>query len=146
MHGRLTPEYRIWNDMKKRCYSPSSTAFHNYGARGITVCDRWRENFDHFLTDMGPKPSPKHSIDRINNDGHYEPGNCRWTTPDVQANNNRRNQRREHNGQTMTLAQWARTSGINRETLDSRLKRGWTMDRALHTPPSRFIHADSSGR
>lgn len=81
------PEYRIWTGMLARCSNPGSSAFYRYGARGISVCQRWRDDFENFYADMGPRPSPRHSIDRIDNDGNYEPGNCRWATPDVQAKN-----------------------------------------------------------
>lgn len=77
--------------MKARCHRPSDPRFSYYGGRGISVCDRWREDFAAFFADMGPRPSSKHSIDRINNDGNYEPGNCRWATQKEQMNNTRRN-------------------------------------------------------
>lgn len=83
--------------MLGRCQSPSHTAWPNYGGRGITVCDRWRQ-FENFFADMGVKPSRSHSIDRIDNDGNYEPGNCKWSTPEEQANN-RRSARRSHHPQ-----------------------------------------------
>lgn len=86
---RSTPEYTSWQGMKDRCHNPKQKRFKDYGARGITVCDRWRNDFAAFLEDMGPKPSPDLSLDRINNDGNYEPGNCRWATPKEQANNAR---------------------------------------------------------
>lgn len=91
-HGlRYVPEYQSWKSMKNRCFSPNNTNFKNYGGRGITVCERWRNSLADFLSDMGPRPSPKHSIDRFpNNDGDYEPGNCRWATAKQQANNKRR--------------------------------------------------------
>lgn len=89
-HGLYhTPENGIWRAMLARCRNPNSTAYHKYGARGIAVCERWHR-FENFLADMGERPTPKHSIDRIDVLGNYEPGNCRWATPDEQARNKRR--------------------------------------------------------
>lgn len=81
------PLYRTWLGMKSRCFNPRVPKFKRYGARGITVCDRWRDSFPAFLADMGEKPSPAHSIDRRDNDGNYEPDNCRWATAKEQAQN-----------------------------------------------------------
>lgn len=89
-HGesiKETSEYRTWKGMLNRCRNPKCERYPRYGGRGIKVCVRWQKSYENFLLDMGRKPSNKYSIDRINNDGNYEPGNCRWATIDVQANN-----------------------------------------------------------
>jgi hypothetical protein len=90
VHGmKGTPEWKTWMGMKQRCFNPTSHRYPDYGARGITVCDRWLHDFGAFYSDMGPRPTAKHSIDRINNDGNYEPGNCRWATTVEQRANRR---------------------------------------------------------
>jgi hypothetical protein len=90
VNGKRRSEYRSWDGMKSRCYVKTSYKYPNWGGRGIGVCKRWRNSFANFFKDMGPKPSPEHSLDRINNDGNYEPGNCRWATKREQALNQRR--------------------------------------------------------
>ena len=93
--GQNTAEYRAWCSMITRCTNPNRKKWPDYGGRGITVCERWRNSFENFLADMGPRPSPKHSVDRYpNNDGNYEPGNVRWATKAEQANNRRPRKRR----------------------------------------------------
>lgn len=91
---RNSAEYRAWTSMKQRCFNPNVVAFKNYGARGITVCDEWRNSFEAFLRDVGKKPAPNLDLDRIDNEGNYEPGNCRWVTRSVNVANTRPRKRR----------------------------------------------------
>jgi hypothetical protein len=91
--GTKLPEYRSWTCMKDRCCDPENNQFSNYGGRGIKVCDRWKGSFSNFLSDMGSKPTGMHSIDRIDVNGNYEPGNCRWATPKEQSRGSRRTPR-----------------------------------------------------
>lgn len=84
------PLYGVWNGMKQRCFNPNSTGYANYGGRGISVCRRWRESFQHFKNDMGPKPHPTYQLDRRNNDGDYTPKNCRWVSPSQNGANRKR--------------------------------------------------------
>jgi len=134
-HGMYgTPEYTAWIDMCYRCSdADGNTDYHLYGGRGIKVCDRWRRSFLDFLADMGPRP-PKHTIDRIDNNGNYEPGNCRWATTHQQARNRRDNSRYTYQGRTLCLVEWAESTGIHPQTLARRLWRGWPFDKAITTP------------
>jgi len=121
-HGRPThglsgtAEHRTWVSMRNRCISPTAAAYHDYGGRGIKVCERWN-SFEAFSADMGPRPSPAHSIDRINNDGDYEPENCRWTTNVEQMRNRRRTRYVRHNGMVATIPEMAGALGISRSAL-----------------------------
>lgn len=123
-HGqRKSPEWRIWLHMRQRCELSSHKSFKDYGGRGISVCDRW-QHFESFLADMGQRPSRSHSIDRKDNDGNYEPGNCRWVIAEAQANNRRSNRRITYKGKTLTVSQWARRTGIPYQTIYWRLNKG----------------------
>ena len=136
VHGLYgTPEYVIWGNMKSRCFIKSNPNYVKYGERGILMCERWHRSFEAFLADMGPRPSPSHSIDRIDNDGNYEPGNCRWATPIEQANNSRINLVIEAFGRKQTCAQWARELGMREKLLRYRIAvLGWNAEKALSTP------------
>lgn len=137
-HGMFgTPLYRVWAAMKARCYNPDVSSFSHYGGRGIKVCDEWAEfeSFYRWAINNGYKRGL--SIDRIDNEGDYRPSNCRWVSPRVQANNTRRNRMLTHNGKTMSIADWGRATGLNQTMIAKRLKRGWSVERALTTPSLR---------
>ena len=129
-----TPEYRCWVEMIRRCYNPQRRGFHNYGGRGIIVCDRWRNSFESFFADMGPRPSTRHSLDRMNNDGQYSPDNCRWATSRQQCRNTRANRLLAFGGTSRTLVEWSEHTAIPITTLHQRLAAKWTLERALTTP------------
>jgi hypothetical protein len=131
-HGlRKSPEYGIWNAMKNRCYNPHVKHHKDYGGRGIKVCDRWRDSFEAFITDMGRRPGPEYTIERENNDGDYEPGNCKWATRFEQQRNTRKNVILNFNEQSKTVAEWAETLNIRSGTIRERLRRGWTVEQTL---------------
>lgn len=131
-HGmRGSPEWRTWISMKTRCLNSHRSEYTRYGGRGITICDRWLHSFESFFADMGERPTPWHSIDRINNDGNYEPDNCRWATVQQQAENRSNVQQLEFGGQVDTLKGWSRRSGIPYSTLRRRLTAGWPLWKAL---------------
>ena len=117
--------------MKDRCLNPNSCNWTNYGGRGITVCDRWKDSFSNFYEDMGPRPSTDHSIDRKDNDKGYSKENCRWVTHDVQAHNRGNNVYYEHNGERKLLLDWCAETGMNYNTVYTRLRRGWSFEKAI---------------
>ena len=130
-HGMWqTPVYRIWRTMLGRCENPNAHAYDKYGGRGIKVCEGWHD-FTRFYYDMGPRPSPKHSIDRIDNNGDYCYENCRWATKKEQSRNRCDNRWLTFNGETLCVAEWAERLGVNWTTIVARLKRGWTTEMAL---------------
>jgi hypothetical protein len=132
-HGMTrTPTYRSWLSMRSRCLNPRNARFKTHGARGITVCDRWRVSFEAFLADMGERPGLEYSLDRIDNDGPYSPENCRWATPCEQQRNRRSNRRITFQGRTATLAEWGELTGIRAATIATRLRRlRWPVAAAL---------------
>ena len=133
-HGLTeTDEYHSWCSMKGRCHNPSNKKYPSYGGRGITLCDRWMDSFENFLADMGKRPTPRHSIDRINNDLGYSPENCRWATAKEQSLNTRRNVFIEFDGKRLTCSQWEEVTGINRACIAKRIKRGWSAHKTLTT-------------
>jgi hypothetical protein len=143
VHGqkKLHPrEYDSWWMMKSRCFNPDDPAFHNYGGRGITVCERWLD-VKLFISDMGPRPTPKHTVERVNNDGNYEPANCRWATRLEQARNMRTNRRIFHAGQSKTISEWTSILGFGHNVISDRLKRGWSDVAAVTTPKRKNQYA-----
>lgn len=136
-HGKAkTPEWKSWSGMKGRCYNPRCQEYQYYGARGIIVCERWLgpNGFVNFFADMGEKPSAKHSLDRIDVNGNYEPTNCRWATAEQQNRNKRDNRIIDFNGRRATIAEWAEDAGLPVSTLLNRLAADWPFEKAITTP------------
>lgn len=134
-HGhRHTRIYGIWNAMIARCHRKNTKAYPMYGGRGITVCNEWKNGFQAFYDwAMANGYDDDLSIDRIDNDKGYSPDNCRWVSVDTQANNKRSNISVEYNGETHTLAEWAKALGIKYATLRKRLMGGWSVEEAFNT-------------
>lgn len=145
-HGKIhSPEYSAWRSMLERCRLTTSKSYPRYGGRGIRVCERWTE-FEAFFADMGEKPSPHHSIDRFpNNDGNYEPGNCRWATASEQARNKRNTILVVQNGVLRPLIDVAEECGLLVCTIQRRMKRGLSLADAIAAgrgvPKRRSVHA-----
>lgn len=135
-HGHSKdPMYKLWINVKDRCNNPKNPYFHNYGGRGITLHPEWETSYMAFLQGVGARPSPKHSLDRIDNNKPYQPGNVRWATRQEQANNQRKNVNLTHAGRTQTLAQWAEEIGLAPSTLHYRIfTTGMEVGQALTTP------------
>jgi hypothetical protein len=133
-HGMSnSAEFNIWQGIKERCNNKKAANYHRYGGRGIKICERWENDFSAFYEDMGSRPSSKHSIDRIDNNGDYVKPNCRWTTKKVQSNNRNNNKRLEYCGETRTVQEWCDKYKVNRSTFVSRLKRGLSVGESLFT-------------
>lgn len=147
-HGQSSlPEYTVWRNIRARCFLKSHPAFKNYGARGISICPEW-ESFERFIADMGRRPSPDHSLDRIDNGRGYEPGNCRWATQREQCRNKRRNRIVTYRGEKLTLVEASERAGIDPITVGTRLHKGWSEERALTEPrwPDGLRRSTPSGR
>lgn len=132
-HGRSgSRTHKIWTQLRQRCNNPKDDAYHRYGGRGIKVCERW-SSFQNFLDDMGEAPEAL-TLDRIDNDGNYEPGNCRWATRKEQARNRTSNVNLTFEGKTLNLTAWSEVTGISQGTMTARLARGWSAERTLTEP------------
>ncbi len=133
-HGKFGSRvYSVWRQMIQRCHNPKTHRFEDYGGRGITVCDRWREDFRNFLFDMGEPPKGM-SLERKDNNGPYSPENCRWASRKEQGDNKRNNVNLTFNGVTMTQADWSRATGLPVNTIRNRLLLGWSIEKTLATP------------
>jgi hypothetical protein len=133
-HGMTTtPEYVTWRSMRDRCSNPAATGYHSYGGRGIKVCDRWLESFEAFYADMGRRPDGM-SIDRIDVNGNYEPGNCRWATTYEQGDNRTDNHHIEVAGERINLSEARRRSGLTQSSIRARMRKGMTPEQAVTSP------------
>lgn len=141
LHPSSHPLYSTWKGMIARCHQPNSTSYRWYGAKGVTVCDRWQNSFQAFIADMGMKPTDKHTLDRIDPAGNYEPSNCRWADPATQADNRRKRSvgcvKRTicYNGQSGGSVFWSGKTGIKAQTIVKRIDAGWPLDQALGYAP-----------
>lgn len=136
-HGlSYLPEYHVWYGMKERCQNEHHVSFEHYGQRGITVHSEWLNSFEAFYRDMGPRPSELHTLDRIDNNGNYEPGNCRWATKSEQDNNRRSNHFVNYKNETLTVAQLTQKYNLNYAVVLTRINRGWSVDDAVEIPVS----------
>lgn len=135
MKWTTVPGYTTWIGMIDRCTDESSPKYRRYGGRGIKVCDRWLERFQNFLLDMGERPGIEYELDRIDNDGDYEPGNCRWATRTQQMRNTSINRMITHNGETLALSEWCERYGVLKNTVGNRIDNlGWPFSAAVTMP------------
>ncbi|MCC6811362.1 MAG: hypothetical protein IT381_28290 [Deltaproteobacteria bacterium] len=138
--AHTSPEYKVWHAMHERCTNKRNQQFKHYGARGITVCARWKD-VHAFIKDVGRRPGKDYSLDRIDTNKNYEPGNVRWATAKTQARNRRNNYKLTYRGVTKLVIEWAEEFGLQEYTLKSRLRHGWSAEDALHTPARRWVRA-----
>lgn len=136
-HGmKYSPEWRAWKSMRQRCSNKNNRGYHRYGGRGIFVCNQWKK-FETFYKDMGPRPTPKHSVDRVNNDGPYSPDNCRWALPKQQSNNMENNRRHFFKGKMRTTREIydSEKPSVSFTTFHVRINQHkWSISRAISTP------------
>ena len=132
--GTYHPLYQTWLGMKQRCSNPNHKDYNNYGGRGISVCERWKNDFGAFLHDLGERPGSNYTLDRIDVDGNYEPGNVRWATHKTQATNKPNCIILSLSGTSKPLTRWASELGISAGTLRNRYRNGWSDERILTTP------------
>lgn len=144
-HGRTqTTEFVIWSGIRQRTTNPNYHSWADYGGRGVKICGRWQDSFENFYTDMGPRPSLGHTIDRFpNRDGDYEPSNCRWATHKEQQRNRRNNRLIEYKGEKLPISVWTERFGFKKNTIRNRLVAGWPVDQILRAPEKspRFLRA-----
>lgn len=143
-----TKAYNSWTKMMERCLNPESRSYKWYGGRGILICERWAD-FRKFYADMGDPPSPIHSIGRIDNDGNYEPSNCRWETPSQQGKNKRGIVWLTIGNKTQTIRQWSAEYGISENVVSSRKSRGWPLNEGIlikRTPSEAWSHSVVTGK
>jgi hypothetical protein len=142
-HGKAGSKiFNTWVHIRARCLNPNTKFYEHYGGRGIKVCERWMD-FNNFYADMGDPAEGKEriSLDRIDNDGDYEPGNCRWATPKMQTDNQRRSRFHEYQGESRTLRDWAKIKGVSYGQLRQRIyQRGWSFEEAITIPPRGIRH------
>lgn len=136
--GHRSAEYTCWVQLIQRCINPDAMYYHRYGGRGIKVCKRWQNSFVAFLKDMGRKPSPLPSIERKNNNGNYEPGNCVWTIIRAQTRNRSTNNNITAFGETFCVTDWAEALGAEPSAITSRIERGWSAEDAVSIAPERY--------
>lgn len=132
--GCRWPEYKVWRVMIQRCELKTSQSYPRYGGRGISVCEQWMHSFENFISDMGRRSSQNHSIERKDNNGNYEPSNCRWATRKEQNRNTRTNTFLTVGGEARCIAEWAEMRGLKKETVYARIALWWTPERAVNTP------------
>jgi hypothetical protein len=143
--GAISAEYAVWHSMINRCTKPRHKSWPRYGGRGVRVCNRW-SNFERFLADMGRRPSPAHQLDRYpDNDGNYEPDNCRWALPVENARNRSTNVKIAALGQVRCVTEWAELTGITPQAIRRRIARGWDAARAATTPRATQAQGSNAG-